>query len=47
MFFVWQQSRQELLSQQGTFRLGNDVGGLFDVHPYNIFLFKVNKWFSM
>jgi hypothetical protein len=47
LFFVWQQARQEYISQQGTFKFGNDIGGLFDVHPHNVFLFKVNKWFSL
>ncbi len=46
MFLVWQQSRSDFVSQ-GTFDLGNDLDSLFDVHPHNVLLLKVNKWFSL
>ena len=45
-FVVWQQSRNETLPQ-GSFELQHDMGGLFDVHPHNVFLLKINKWFTL
>jgi hypothetical protein len=45
-YLVWSQARDDRV-QNGRFALGNDVEGLFDVHPHNIFLVKVSKWFSL
>ncbi len=46
MFLVWQQSRNDYVAD-GSFHVRNDLNGLFDVHPYNVFLFKINKWFTL
>jgi hypothetical protein len=46
MYLVWQQSRSEFLSRASS-NLGDDLGGLFGVEPYNVFMIKVNKWFSL
>ena len=46
LFVVWQQARSETVPH-GTFSVHHDLGGLFDVHPHNVFLLKVNKWFSL
>jgi hypothetical protein len=46
VYVVWQQARSETVPH-GTFSVHNDLGGLFDVHPHNVFLIKVNKWFSL
>ncbi len=47
MFFVWQQARSDFISGQSSFNAGNDMNGLFDVHPHNVFLVKINKWLSL
>ncbi len=47
MFFVWQQARSSFELRRSRFAFSNDLNGLFDVHPHNVFLFKVNKWFSL
>ena len=26
---------------------GNDFDGLFDMHPHDVFLVKISKWFSL
>lgn len=46
LYAVWSQARSGF-EPRGNFALGNDVGGLFDVHPHNIFLLKVSKWVSL
>jgi uncharacterized protein DUF5916 len=46
MFVVWQQSRDSSASDS-RFRLGEDVGDLFDTHPRNVFLVKVNSWLNL
>jgi len=46
MYVVWSQARSDFVPN-GRFELSNDAGGLFDMHPYNIFLLKVSKWISL
>ena len=46
LYVVWSQSRTDYLSR-GNFDFGRDIDGLFAVHPHNIFLIKLNRWFSL
>ncbi len=46
IFLVWTQSRTGS-SSIGEFSFSNDLEELFDVHPNNIFLIKVSRWFSL
>ncbi len=45
LYLVWSQGRSDYVSQ-GRFALRRDLEDLFDVHPHNVFLLKVNKWFT-
>jgi hypothetical protein len=46
MFLVWNQSRSGYVPN-GHFAFRDDMNSLFDEHPHNVFLLKVNKWFSL
>jgi len=46
IFLVWSQNRTSEESM-GDFSFRNDMRGLFQVHPHNVFLIKVNRWFSL
>jgi hypothetical protein len=46
LYLVWSQARVDFV-RDGRFNLGDDVDDLFSVHPRNIFLVKVSKWFSL
>jgi len=46
VFLVWSQSRTGF-QDNGEFSFRNDLRGLFDVYPDNIFLIKLNRWFSL
>ena len=46
LFLVWSQSRFDYLND-GEFRLGDDLDGLFGTHPHDVFLVKFNRWFSL
>ncbi len=46
LYLVWSQARSEYQSM-GSFDIDRDMSGLFDVHPHNIFLVKLVKWFSL
>ncbi|MGD8397135.1 MAG: DUF5916 domain-containing protein, partial [Candidatus Eiseniibacteriota bacterium] len=46
IYVVWQQARSDLVAD-GDFALADDLGGLFDRHPHNILLVKMNYWFSL
>ncbi|RMF59073.1 MAG: hypothetical protein D6748_07250 [Calditrichaeota bacterium] len=46
LFLVWSQDRNDFISN-GRFSAGDDLRNLFDTHPDNIFLIKLNYWFSM
>lgn len=45
LFLVWSQAR-DTFSSDGRFALGPDMGTLFDDHPHNVFLVKINKWLT-
>jgi hypothetical protein len=45
-FLVWSQARSDEVPRGG-FALDNDVRGLFDVHPHDVFLLKVSRWFAL
>ena len=46
LYLVWNQSRSGFVPD-GRFSIKDDVDALFDVHPHNIFLIKVSRWFSL
>ena len=46
LFVVWQQGRQDSLSQ-GDFRFGRDFGGIFNAPSHNVFLVKLSYWLNM
>ncbi len=46
LYLVWSQARSHYVSN-GNFALDNDLDSLFRVHPHNVFLVKVNRWFSL
>lgn len=46
LYVVWSQSRTDYLSM-GDFKFRRDMDGLFAVHPHNVFLIKLNRWFSL
>ena len=46
LYLVWNQSRQGS-GDDPTLSVGDDVDGLFNVQPHDIFLIKVSRWFSL
>ena len=46
LYLVWQQSRFGY-DPTGRFALQDDLDGLFEVHPHNVFLIKVSRWFNI
>jgi hypothetical protein len=47
LFVVFNQGRQERLEgDYGDFRVGRDVGGLFNTPARNVFLVKFSQWFN-
>jgi hypothetical protein len=46
LYLVWSQSRFGYATH-GDFELREDLDGLFDVHPHNVFLLKVSRWFNL
>jgi hypothetical protein len=42
---VWSQERTGD-GETGDFAFGKDVHGLFSVHPHNVFLVKLSRWFT-
>ena len=46
LYLVWSQNRSDYISD-GEFSYYNDMRNLFDNHPHNVFLIKVNHWFSL
>jgi hypothetical protein len=46
LYLVWSQARSDFVPT-GDFDLQRDMGGLFDVHPHDVFLIKFVKWFSL
>ncbi len=45
LFLVWSQARDHF-EPTGRFRMGDDVGDLFGVHPENVLMLKVTYWFT-
>jgi hypothetical protein len=46
VFLVWSQSRSGFESA-GRFDLRDDMRALFDVHPHNVFLVKLDHWINL
>ncbi|MCK5145141.1 carbohydrate binding family 9 domain-containing protein [bacterium] len=46
IFLVWSQGRTGYIDD-GSFHIESDMQDLFRVHPHNVFLLKVNRWFSI
>ena len=46
LYLVWSQGRTDCISI-GDFSFKGDIKDLFNVHPHNVFLIKVNHWFSL
>ena len=46
LYLVWAQARTGNIST-GRFSYSNDMDALFDVHPHDVFLVKLVKWFSL
>lgn len=46
LYLVWSQARSQFVGR-GEFSIRHDMNDLFDVHPHNVFLIKINKWFSL
>jgi hypothetical protein len=46
LYLVWSQGRS-VVTADGNFSLDDDFRNLFDVHPHNVFLIKVNRWFAL
>lgn len=46
LFFVYQQGRSARLQSPNDFEFSRDVGGIFDLHPYNTFLVKASFWLN-
>lgn len=50
LYVVWNQNRQgadDGLDARHPLSIGDDADRLFDVHPHDIFLIKVSRWFSV
>ncbi len=45
VYLVWSQGRTSFVGD-GRFRLGHDLSELFDARAENVYLVKVNRWFS-
>ncbi|MFH1144539.1 MAG: DUF5916 domain-containing protein [Candidatus Eisenbacteria bacterium] len=45
LYLVWSQGREESIADGG-FAFRDDFDELFRVHPHNIFLIKVSRWFA-
>ncbi len=46
LYVVWSQQRSGF-EPDGRFDVGRDLDGLFDVHPHDVFLIKINRWFDL
>ncbi len=46
VYLVWSQGRTDVVDD-GDFDLRDDVDALFATHPEDVFLVKINKWFSL
>ncbi len=46
LYFVWSQNRTGD-DNIGDFSFRNDMNQLFEVYPHDVFLIKINRWFSL
>jgi hypothetical protein len=46
LYLVWSQSRSAF-EPDGRFSVRDDLDGLFDVHPHDVFLIKINRWIDL
>lgn len=46
LFLVWSQGRSGAIGD-GNFSWYQDMRDLFEIPPYNVFLLKINRWFSL
>ena len=46
IYLVWSQDRSDFVNAT-SFDFGENMKDLFAVHPQNVFLLKVNRWFSL
>jgi hypothetical protein len=46
LYLVWSQERAGMLPT-GEFAFGNDLRGVYDISPHNVFLVKLNYWFCL
>jgi len=46
LYLVWSQNRSGFISD-GEFSYYNDMKDLFKIHTHNVFLIKINHWFSL
>ena len=46
LYLVWTQGRNSF-SEQGRYHWSKDMNHLFDAYPNNVFLIKMNRWFSL
>ena len=46
LYLAWQQSRADYASGIGDFAFSRDQAALFGAHPNNIFVLKMNYWFT-
>ncbi len=46
LFLVWQQSRRDR-RDIGSFKLGRDIGALWDLDAENVFIIKVDYWLGL
>ena len=46
VYFVWSQNRTGD-DNSGDFSFRNDMNQLFEVYPHDVFLIKINRWFSL
>ncbi|HMB71212.1 MAG TPA: DUF5916 domain-containing protein, partial [bacterium] len=46
LYLVWSQSRFGF-DPDGRFNARDDLDSLFDVHPYDVFLIKINRWIDL
>jgi hypothetical protein len=46
LYVVWSQARFGF-QPDGAFDVGSDLDALFDVHPHDVFLIKINRWIDL
>jgi hypothetical protein len=46
LYVAWQQARANYATGVGDFDFGRDQAALFDARPDNVFVLKMNYWFT-